>query len=428
MDREVMRQRVEAANAAALRSMLAVQPMWVSVMRLDELFPDLPPMTLTHAGPPVTWGRMSGAQRGSVVAAALYEGWAQDPAAAVQLAQDDRLSLMPNHDLGGVGPMAGVLSPSMHVFVVQDRVSGRRSYSSIEYDALFGCWDERAIDELRQWNDCFYPALGRALGPLGQVDLIQLMAQALMMGDELHSRQTASSALLLRALASSITSENPQAAAVATLSELASNEVTFLPLAMAAAKLIASAAEGVPFSTIVTTMARNGTEFGIRTSGTGSTWFTAPAPRIEGVYFPGYREEDAGLDMGDSAITETVGLGAFVTAAAPGIAGLVGGSHGELVARSAEMSQITAGRNPALAVPQWDLAGVMLGIDIRRVVQTGVLPIIDTATAHRESGHRMIGAGVSRAPAACFTQALDAWFDMNLTDGPAERDQHERVS
>src|SRR6266487_2496106 len=178
-----------------------------------------------------------------------------------------------------------------------------------------------------------------ALGPLGEVDLIQLMAQALMMGDELHSRQTASSALLLRALASSITSENPQPMAIATLNELAANELTFLPLAMAAAKLIASAAEGVPLSTIVTAMSRNGTEFGIRTSGTGSSWFTAPAPRIEGVYFPGYREEDAGLDMGDSAITETVGLGAFAMAAAPGIAGLVGKSHGELVARSAEMSQ-----------------------------------------------------------------------------------------
>jgi hypothetical protein len=282
--------------------------------------------------------------------------------------------------------------------------------------------------ELRQWNTCFYPALRRALGPLGEVDLIQLMAQALMMGDELHSRQTASSALLLRALASSITSENPQPTAIATLNELAGNELTFLPLAMAAAKLIASAADGVPLSTIVTAMSRNGTEFGIRTSGTGPTWFIAPAPKIESVYFPGYRQEDAGLDMGDSAITETVGLGAFAMAAAPGIAGLVGKTHAELVALSAEMSQITSGRNPALAVPQWDLAGVLLGIDLRRVVQTGVLPMIDTATAHHDPGHRIIGAGVTRAPAACFTEALTTWFTMNLGSEPAELGQHERVS
>jgi hypothetical protein len=416
---EVTRQRVEAANTAALASMLAVQPVWVGVGRLGELFPDLAPMTLTHAGPPVTWERMSGAQRGGVIAALLYEGWAKDPATAVQLAEDGRLSLVPNHDLGGVGPMAGVLSPSMHVFVVQDRVSGRRAYSSIEYDSLFGCWDERALDELRRWNDCFYPALGRALRPLGQVDLIQLMAQALMMGDELHSRQTASSALLLRALASTITSENPQSAATATLDELAGNELTFLPLAMAAAKLIASAAEGVPLSTIVTAMSRNGTDFGIRTSGTGSAWFTAPAPKVEGVYFPGYGPDDAGLDMGDSAITETVGLGAFAMAAAPGIAGLVGRSYRELVASSAEMSQITAGRNPALTLPQWDFAGVLLGIDVRRVVQTSVLPIIDTAMSHRDAGYRIIGAGVSRAPAACFTEALNTWFSMNLGGAPA---------
>jgi hypothetical protein len=422
------RQQVEAANATALERMLAVQPAWVDVIRLGELFPSLPPMTLTHAGPPVTWRCMSGAQRGGVIAALRYEGWAKDPATASQLAEDGRLNLVPNHDLGGVGPMAGVLSPSMHVFVVRDRVSGRRAYSSIEYDSWFGCWDERAIDELRQWNDCFYPALRQALRPLGEVDLIQLMAQALMMGDELHSRQTAASALLLRALASSITSENPQPTAIATLNELAANELTFLPLAMAAAKLIASAAEGVPLSTIVTAMSRNGTEFGIRTSGTGSSWFTAPAPRIEGVYFPGYSEADAGLDMGDSAITETVGLGAFAMAAAPGIAGLVGRSYGELVARSAEMSQITLGRNPVLAVPQWDLAGVLLGIDVRRVVQTGVLPIIDTATAHRDAGHRIIGAGVTRAPAACFIEALNNWFGMNPVGETAEPEQHERAS
>jgi hypothetical protein len=229
-------------------------------------------------------------------------------------------------------------------------------------------------------------------------------------------------------LASSIVSTNPQQAAIATLNQLAGNELSFLPLAMAAAKLIASAAEGVPLSTIVTAMSRNGTDFGIRTSGTGSTWFTAPSPRVEGVYFPGYGEEDAGLDMGDSAITETVGLGAFAMAAAPAIGGLVGKSHRELVASSAEMSQITVGRNPALAVPQWDLAGVLLGIDIRRVVQTSVLPIIDTATSHRDAGHRIIGAGVSRAPAACFTQALNTWFSMNLGGKPAESEQSERVS
>lgn len=428
MNPEITRQRIEAANAQALQRMVAVQPAWVGVLRLAELFPALAPMTLTHAGPPVTWSRMSGAQRGGVIAAAMYEGWATDPQRAAQLVEDGQVSLVPNHDLGGVGPMAGVLSPSMHVFVVQDRASGRRAYSSIEYDSLFGCWDEQAIGELRQWNECFYPALARALGPLGEVDLMQLMAQALMMGDELHSRQTASSALLLRALAPTIASQNSLPDAIATLNQLAVNELTFLPLAMAAAKLIASAAEGVPFSTIVTTMSRNGTDFGIRTSGTGPAWFTAPAPPVEGVFFPGYGPDDAGLDMGDSAITETVGLGAFAMAAAAGIAGLVGKSHSELVASSAEMAQITVGRNPALAVPQWDFAGVLLGIDLRRVVQTSVLPVIDTATSHRDPGHRIIGAGVSRAPAPCFIQALEAWFSMNLDGSPAELDQVEQLS
>ncbi|HEV3169647.1 MAG TPA: DUF1116 domain-containing protein [Actinocrinis sp.] len=416
MTLEITRRQVDAANEVALARMLAVQPVWVGVAPLGELFPELPRLALTHAGPPVTWRRMSGAQRGAVIAAVLHEGWAKTPAAATRLAQDGRLTLVPNHDLGGVAPMAGVLSPSMQVFVVEDRASGRRAYSSIEYDSLFGCYDEGALEEIRTWNDVFYPALRRALGAVGSLDLNQLMAQALMMGDELHSRQTAASALLLRRLAPALVRENPRPEAAATLDELAGNELTFLPLAMAAAKLIASAADAVPLSTLVTAMSRNGTEFGIRTSGTGPAWFTAPAPAVQGVYFPGYGPDDAGLDVGDSAITETVGLGAFAMAAAPGIAGLIGRTHRELLAGSAEMSKITAGRNPALAVPQWDFAGAMLGIDIRRVVQTAVLPIIDTATAHREPGHRIIGAGVSRAPAACFIQALEAWFSMNLTD------------
>lgn len=417
MATDITRHQVEAANAVALTRMTAAQPVWIGVAPLKELFPALPHLTLTHSGPPTTWARMSGAQRGAVIAAILYEGWARTPTAATQLADDGQLRLLPNHDLGGVGPMAGVLSPSMHVFVVEDRASGRRSFSSIEYDSLFGCYDDDAVDEIRRWNTTVYPVLGRTVDAMGGVNLMQLMAQALMMGDELHSRQTAASALLLRHLASTVVSENSQHAATATLTELAGNELTFLPLAMASAKLIASAADGVPLSTIVTAMSRNGTEFGIRTSGTGPTWFTAPAPSIEGVYLPGYDPDDAGLDVGDSAITETVGLGAFAMEAAPGIAGLIGRAHRELVAGSAEMSQITAGRHPALAVPQWDFAGVMLGIDIRYVVQTTVLPVIDTATAHKEPGHRIIGAGTTRAPAACFTQALDAWFDMNVTSG-----------
>jgi hypothetical protein len=410
---EISRLQVDAANATAVANMLSVQPMFVGVARLGDLFPELVQLTLTHPGPPVTWARMCGAQRGALIAAILYEGWAQSPDDALRLADDGRIRLRPNHDVGGVGPMAGVLSPSMHVFVVEDRASGRRSYSSIEYDSLFGCYDDAAVEEIRNWNDQLYPAIGRALDALGGIDLMQHMAQALMMGDELHSRQTASSALLLRRLASAIVRENPRSVALATLDELAGNELTFLPLAMASAKLITSAADGVPLSTLVTAMSRNGTEFGIRTSGTGPMWFTAPAPAVQGVYFPGYGPADAGLDVGDSAITETAGLGAFAMAAAPGIAGLIGRTHSELIAGSAEMSQITIGRNPALAVPQWDFAGVLLGIDLRHVVQSAIVPSIDTATAHRDPGHRIIGAGLTRAPAACFTQALEAWFSLN---------------
>ena len=243
------------------------------------------------------------------------------------------------------------------------------------------------------------------------IELKPLMTQALSMGDELHSRQVAGSALFAKILAESITRTNDKEVAAKTLKELSSNELTFLPIVMAACKVTTMNVGLVPYSTIVTVMARNGTEFGIKVSGLGNKWFTAPSQPIETMFFPGFSEEDAGLDIGDSVIAETNGLGGFAFAASPAIAGLVNAKFSQLVDYSLEMRKICFSRNPSYGIPYLDYDGTAFGIDIRKVLQTNIVPILDTATAHKEPGHRIIGAGIARPPLVCFEKALEAWFN-----------------
>ena len=403
-------EKIEQANRKVLDSMLAVQPILTDVKKLSELKSIVTGMTLTHSGPPITWERMSGSQRGAVVAACIFEGWAKDNEAAESLASSEMIKFIPNHELDGVGPMGGVMSPNMNVFVVEDAKTGQAAYSSIEYDSFFGAFDEEAIKELNDWNNIYYPAIKRALTEMGGIHLKPLMTQALAMGDELHSRQVAASSLFAKMLSPYIVKTSDMEDASMTLAELAKNELTFLPLAMAASKVTTMAGQGIPYSTVVTTMSRNGVEFGIRVSSLDGEWFTAPSPHVDGVYFPGYSKADAGSDVGDSAITETNGLGGFVFAAAPAITGLVNATPQQLVEFTLEMRKITIGRNPSFGIPVLGFEGTAYGIDIRKVVQTGIAPIIDTATAHKDPGHRIVGAGMTRAPLSCFEKALNAWL------------------
>jgi len=235
------------------------------------------------------------------------------------------------------------------------------------------------------------------------------------MGDELHSRQVAASALLAKKLAPAIVHTSPLSEAEHTLEELSVNELTFLPLSMAACKVTLMSVTSIPYSTIVTVISRNGTEMGIRVSGLGYQWFTAPSPKVASLFFPGYKDGDDGLDVGDSAITETSGLGAFAAIGAPAISGLVGARLEDLQTYHNAMKSITTGLNPGLPIPQLDFEGTLLGIDIRKVVQMGITPILDTATAHREPGHRIIGAGIVRTPLEMFEKALKAWSEKYLS-------------
>jgi Protein of unknown function (DUF1116) len=403
-----IKDRVAAGNEEAVRRLLAADPVLVDVAPASEVVEGLEERMILHSGPPIEWARMCGAQRGSVLGLVLFEGWADSIDEAETLLERGEVRLEPNHHHHGVGPMAGTTSPSLPVWVVENRAFGNRAYCRPTDSAQqFGDYSDEALAGIRDWRDVRAPAVRAALRGMGGLPLKPLFVKALQMGDELHNRPVALSALIGSALAPELVkAEVAREALIKTLYWLRYDEFLGLAVAMAAAKSAVEPAEGVEYSTLVTAMARNGTDFGIRVSGLSDEWFTAPAPVVEGLYLPGYSSEDAGLDMGDSAITETVGWGGFVLAGAPGILALVGGTPDEAAAISRDMREITFATSLDYRIPVLGFEGSAVGIDIRKVVRTGVLPTIDTAIAHREPGHPKIGGGLVRAPLQCFTEAL----------------------
>lgn len=411
--RLVNRPAIEAANRQAYSAYLASQPILegIGVARSD--LPGMRRRTILHAGPPIEWSRMCGPMRGAIVGAVLFEGWADDVAEARKLAASGRIAFESCHDRSAVGPMAGIISPSMPVWIVRDGQNGKLFFSNLNEGlgkALrFGANGPEVLARLKWMATKLRKALAAALEISGPIELKPLMAQALHMGDEVHNRNAAATSLLLKRLAPALLASRATRGDVAeAVAFIAGNDHFFLNLSMAACKAMTDAASGVEASSVVTAMARNGVDFGIRMSGTGSEWFTAPAPLVDGLYFPGYSIADAAPDLGDSAITETAGLGGFAMAAAPAIVNFVGGTPDDAVANTMQMSHITLGLNGALTIPVMGFAGTPSGIDARKVVDTGIAPIINTGIAHKEAGIGQIGAGITRAPLACFTQAVAA--------------------
>ena len=407
--------RIEAANRTAYDRYLAAQPRLVDLVRAGEAIAGLGPgeRRILHSGPPIEWARMCGPQRGAIAGAILYEGWAENLAAAEELAASGEVSLDPCHEHGAVGPMAGIISPSMPVWVVENVAAGNRAFCNLNEGLgkvlRFGANSPDVLDRLRWLGGEFFETMQIAVRALADPDLKPLMAQALHMGDELHNRNAAASALLFKRLTLALLgSELPSDQCSRALAFIAGNDHFFLNISMAACKSMTDAAAGVPGSSMVTVMARNGVDFGIRLSGTGAQWFTAPANPVDGLYFPGYTVEDAAADLGDSAITETNGLGGFAMAASPAIVQFVGGTPADATANSRRMLSITLGANPAFTLPPLNFGGTPAGIDARLVVDSGVLPIINTGIAHREAGVGQIGAGITTAPMQCFTDAIGA--------------------
>jgi hypothetical protein len=402
---------VREANAEALRRLTAARPVLVDCVPAREALA-LGADTVLHAGPPIAWGDMCAPLQGAVVGALRHEGVATEAEARVR-AESGRVRFRPCQDRGAVGPMTGLVTASMPVFVVEDRASGARACATINEGLgrvlRFGAHDDGVLRHLAWLRDEAGPLLGRALRRRGGLELRPLMAQALAMGDEMHQRNVAASSLLVRALLPALATEGPSPALARLAEFLAGNDQFFLNLAMAAGKATADALGDLPGSTVVSAMGRNGTEFGIRVAGCGRRWFRAPVTLPEGLFFPGFGPADANPDMGDSAIVETIGLGGMAMAASPAAARFVGaGGAAEARRITEEMREITLGEHPYLRIPAQDDRGVPVGIDVRRVVRTGITPLINTGIAGRRVGMGQVGAGVVRAPLGCFVAALES--------------------
>ncbi len=406
-----IKQKIELANQASFSKLANGDPVLTDLAPASEVIPGMEDYMVLHSGPPITWDKMGGAQKGAVIGEVIFAGWADSKESAIQLLESGKIKLEPNHHHQAVGPMAGTISASSWVYVVENKTFGNKAFCrQVEGMQQFGDFSEKALDGLRSWRALFAPALRAALRAEGELPLKPIIAQALQMGDELHNRHSASSALFGNAMAIGLAKANlPPSQLISTLYLLKNHNLIFLGLAMAAGKALADPARDEDYSTMVTAMCRNGVEFGIRVSGLGDTWFTATAPFVDGVYVPGFSEKDAGFDMGDSAITETVGWGGFVLGGATGILSLVGGTPEEALAYTREMKTITIGTHPVYKMPIFGFEGSPTGIDIRKVIQTNSAPIIDTAIAHKDPGYPKIGAGLVRAPMECFKKALIAF-------------------
>ncbi len=391
-----------------------------------DVIPGLTTGVLLHAGPPVAADALCGPMRGAILGAMLYERWTDTPEASEVLLRRIGVVLRSAHDAAVVGPMAGIVSPSMPLFEVRDTAHGTVAYAPINEGVgpvlRFGAYDETVVRRLRWMHEVLAPALDTALTRLGGLPLVPLMARALTMGDEMHQRNVAATSLLFRALTPTLVDAVVAASSLSSvLRFLADNDQFFLNLAMAAAKCIMEGIREIRYSTVVTAMSRNGVEFGIRVSGLGDRWFTAPAPAPAGLYFPGFAAEDANPDMGDSAVIETLGLGGMAMAAAPAVVRFLGlSSAADALSITRTMGEITLGPSPHFTIPALDFAGAPTGIDIRKVVRLEVTPIINTGIAHRNAGVGQIGAGVVHAPLGVFQEALTA-FAARYTGDAAER-------
>lgn len=404
--------RREQANARAAQHVLTTRAHLVDVLPAADAL-GLGPGRLLHAGPPLAWEDASGPMRGALIGATLLEGLAPDATSASALLERGDIDLEPCHHRGAVGPMAGVVSPSMWVFVLEDLESGRRTHCTLNEGLgrvlRYGAFSDDVLDRLRWMSAVLGPVLRAAVRAHGPIDITAILSQMVQMGDEAHNRNRAGTLMIMRDLLPGAVESGHPAHDVADVARfIGSNDHFFLNLAMPACKLALDAARDIPGCTMVVAMARNGTEFGIQVSGTGDQWFTAPANVPEGLYLGEYGPSDANPDIGDSAITETAGLGGAAMAAAPAIVRFVGGTVTDALASTLRFYEITLAEHGSLSIPALDFRGAPVGLDVTRVIRTGILPRINTGIAGRIAGTGQVGAGLVTPPAEVFSSALRA--------------------
>lgn len=411
-----MNTSINEANQAIIERIKAARPHWIGVVAAKEAVPTLVQgQKLLHAGPPIVWHDMTGPMQGACIGACLFEGWAKDENEALQLLQSGKVEFIPCHSVNAVGPMGGITSANMPMVVVENVTHGNRAYCNLNEGIgkvmRFGAYGEEVLNRHRWMKESLGPALNDALKLFDKgIDLTALMAQAITMGDEFHQRNIAASALLLRTLSPKLAVLKRSQEEMAKIFDFLSvTDQFFLNVAMAFCKSVMDSAAQIQAGTIVTAMTRNGKDFGIKVSGLGDQWFIAPVNTPQGLFFTGYSQQDANPDIGDSAITETFGIGGAAMVAAPGVTRFVGAGGADVAYEvSEEMSEIFLEHNMLFQIPSWNFQGCCMALDIRRIVETGITPLINTGIAHKKAGIGQIGAGTVRAPLACFEKALEA--------------------
>ncbi len=403
-------EKIDRANEAVIAKILSGTPHLVGLGIALDVIPGMKKNLILHAGPPVKWEDMCGPTRGAIMGGLIYEGIARDIDDAEKIASSGEIEYAPCHEHSSVGPMAGIITPSMPVFIVENKAHGNFAYCTMNEGLgkvlRYGAYGPEVVKKLKWMEQVLYPTLKKAVASAGSIDLKNLIAQALHMGDEVHNRNRAGTSLFYRAIAPHVirTADSSDVAAD-VLDFINGNDHFFLNLSMPASKATLDAARGIDFSSVCVVMARNGTEFGVQLAGTGDQWFTGKAPVPDALYFPGYTKDDANPDIGDSAITETAGLGGFAIAASPAIVQFVGGTANDAVGYTLQMYEISAGENNIYQIPYLNFRGTPTGIDVRKVIEKNVTPFIDTGVAHKNPGVGQVGAGVLSAPVEPFRNA-----------------------
>jgi len=429
-----IRQEIEQANRKAVERIIASRPVLVDIKPAIKAIRGMTETTVLHAGPPTKWERMTDALQGAIIGGILYEGLADTPQKARKMVEREEITLGSNHDYGALGGGCGISTASMSGFVMQNKAppenatwmtigraqvwkktSEGTGWYTGTYDAgipkalNYGCYDEEIFKKRRWEEEVLPPAFKAVIRQSGGIDMKHIIARSLHMGDEGHFKRVAGTLLLARDMMPSLLRSDLDRNTVQQFADYMVEDETYVgQLILPACKAMADAGQDIKNSSVVTTMCRNGTDFGIRVSGLGRRWFTGPAPMLTGIYFPGFGPEDATGDTGDSCITETIGIGAFAAAASPSIVQTIGGTVEDCVRYTKEMYEITVARNPNFTIPYLNFAGTPTGIDVTKVVETGITPVIDSYMQHKKAQVGMIGAGVTRGPLSCFKEAFEA--------------------
>ncbi len=406
--------QINQANEKAVQKIKSAEARLIGVKKAFDVIPNMSKNTILHAGPPIEYHKMAGPMKGAIIGALIYEGLAKNEKEAIKLAESGEIEFDSAHHHDAVGPMAGIISASMPVHVLYNIIDKNYSYCTINEGLgkvlRYGANSKDVINRLKWLEKTFQPVMNEALIISEGIDIKSIITQALHMGDECHNRNKASSALFLREIASHILSTTfSDIEKKEVLEFIKNNEHYFLNLSMPYCKLALDSARHIKYSTVVVAMSRNGVDFGIQLSHSNN-WYTAPANYVKGLMFPGFTEDDAAPDIGDSAITETCGIGGFAMGGAPAIVHFVGGVVKQAFDYSKAMHEITAGKHQVFTLPPLDFMPTAVGIEITKVIETGVLPIINTGMAHKNAGVGQVGAGLVNPPMACFEKALEGFL------------------